>query len=185
MDTQFASRREALNSVFILWMTGLSGSGKTTLAQAVRNELVNMGIKVHHLDGDEIRAAAPVKLGFSSSDRDRNILTAIELAERYQRDGFSVIASFISPYRRHRDWARERLVNCREVFVNLPLEVCEARDVKGLYRKARAGEIEFFTGISDAYERPDNPHLEVKTNEVSVFEAADKVVSYLSESGLI
>lgn len=165
---------------FVLWLTGLSAAGKTTLAKAVYDELKKIENNVHHLDGDEVRAAAQEKLGFSKEDRDKNIALAIELAKKYQNKGVSVIASFISPYKEHRRWGRERLDNYIEVFIDTPLEICEARDPKGMYKKARAGEIEFFTGITDPYEAPENPDLHFKTEEMGIEECAEEILKYLT-----
>jgi len=164
---------------FILWLTGLSAAGKTTIAQSAAEKLREMNLTVHHLDGDEVRAAAKEKLGFSKEERDKNIRLAIQLAGEYQEKGFSVIASFISPYREHREWGRADLKNYLEVFVHCPLAVCEARDPKGLYKKARAGEIESFTGISDIYEEPENPELILNTHEKPLEECIEEVVGYL------
>lgn len=170
---------------FALWLTGLPAAGKTTLGKAIYQELKNKGYKIHHLDGDEVRFASQEKLGYSPEDRNKNISLAIDLAKQYQNQGFIVIASFISPYRKHREWGRKKLKNYIEVFVNSPLEVCEARDLKGIYKKARAGEIEFFTGISDIYEEPDNPEIKLETNPKSVEKCVDEVIEYLEENGFI
>ncbi len=170
---------------FALWLTGLSASGKTTLAKALFTALNGNGEKIHHLDGDEVRSASGHIFDFTPQGRDKNIQAAIELAKNYQIKGFSVIASFISPYKRHRQWAREALSGFVEIYVQAPLSVCEARDPKGLYQRARAGEIDFFTGISDVYEEPDEPDILVKTNEVSVKECVEQVLDYLREKGYI
>jgi adenylyl-sulfate kinase len=170
---------------FVLWLTGLSASGKTTLAKALKEELIKKYDKVHHLDGDEVRAASKERLGFSKEDRDKNIKLAIDLAKKYQENGYVVIASFISPYREHRDWGRDRLDNYLEVFVNSPLEVCEARDPKGMYKKARTGKIPVFTGVSDPYEEPGDPHLHLKTDKKSVEECTREVIKYLEDSNLL
>jgi adenylylsulfate kinase len=170
---------------FVLWLTGLSASGKTTLAKALKEELTKYYNKVHHLDGDEVRAASKEKLGFSKEDRDKNIDLAINLTKKYQDKGYIVIASFISPYRRHREWGRERLANYIEVFVDSPLEVCEARDPKGMYKKARVGEIAMFTGISDPYEKPENPDVHLKTSEFGVNECVGKILEYLNTKNYI
>ncbi|MCK5416730.1 adenylyl-sulfate kinase [Candidatus Parcubacteria bacterium] len=157
-----------MNKKFVLWFTGLSGSGKTTLSEAVTQELKKQGLKVHHLDGDEVRAVSKEKLGFNKKDRDKNIELAIKLVEKYQNDNFIVVASFISPYRIHRQWGREKFKNYIEVFVDASLEICEKRDVKGMYKKARAGELKFFTGISDPYEKPRNADIVVNTDVLSI-----------------
>jgi adenylylsulfate kinase len=170
---------------FVLWLTGLPASGKTTLAKAIREELIKQIDKVHHLDGDEVRAVQNEPLGFSKEDRDKNIDLAIKLAKSYQDKGFIVIASFISPYRQHREWGRNRLNNYIEVFVSCPIEVCEARDPKGMYKKARAGEIAMFTGISDPYEEPVNPHIHLKTDQWTVEESVARSLEYLRSRGYI
>jgi len=173
---------------FILWLTGFPAAGKTTIGKIVYKELKNRGYKIHHLDGDGFRAAFQEKLGFSPEDRDKNINLAIDLAKKYQDKGYIIIASFFSPYKRHREWGREKFNNYIEVFVNSPLAVCEARDSKGIYKKARAGEMEYFTSISaisDIYEEPDNPEIELKTNLKSVEECVEEVMEYLKKSGLI
>lgn len=170
---------------FVVWFTGLSASGKTTIAQSVRLRLAERGCDAHHLDGDEVRAASPVKLGFSREDRDANIRLAVALAKRHQSAGRVVIASFISPYRSHREHARSELINFIEVFVDAPVAVCEARDPKGLYQKARAGEIQSFTGISDPYEPPFAPHIHLKTDADSAEQCAERVIAFLIQQGLI
>ncbi len=164
---------------FILWLTGLPASGKTTLAKAICQKLKKLKYKIHCLDGDEVRAVSKEKLGFTKEDRDKNIKLAIDLAKKYQDNGFIAIASFISPYRKHREWGRGKLENYIEVFVNSPLEVCEARDPKGMYKKARAGEIEYFTGVFDVYEKPKNSDIHLKTGQMSVEECVNEVVEYL------
>jgi len=170
---------------FVLWLTGLSASGKTTIAKALKKELEKHCEKVHHLDGDEVRDASPVKLGFSKEDRDKNIALAIELAKNYQSKGYGVIASFISPYKEHREWGGERLDNFIEIFVDAPLEVCESRDPKGMYEKAKRGEIKMFTGVSDPYEKPDNPDIHLKTNGARVEDCVEEIIKYLTDKNLI
>jgi len=170
---------------FTLWLTGLPAAGKTTLGKAISQELKNQGYKIHHLDGDEVRATASEQLGYCPTDRDKNISLAIDLAKKYQDNGYIVIAGFISPYKRHRQWGREKLDNYIEVFINSPLEVCEARDPKGIYQKARTGEIKFFTGISDPYEVPINPEIILETNPKDVAECVNEVMEYLKEKGFI
>jgi len=171
--------------IFILWLTGLSGAGKTTLAKSVKEKISKYHDKVHHLDGDEVRAASKEPLGFDKVGRDKNIKLAIELAKSYQDNGYIVIASFISPYKEHRQWGKDSLQNYIEVFVDAPLEICELRDTKGMYKKARAGEISFFTGISDPYENPENPNLVIKTHIESLDECVRKIIDYLAGKKLI
>jgi len=172
---------EENKKTYVLWLTGLSGAGKTTIAKYLKEELAKYHDKVHHLDGDEVRDASPVKLGFSKEDRDKNIDLAIELTKKYQNEGYVVIASFISPYKIHREWGRERLDNYIEVFVNASLDTCEARDPKGLYKKARTGEIPMFTGITDPYEEPENPDLHIKSDLLSLEESVEHILRHLKE----
>ena len=142
---------------FTLWFTGLSGAGKTTVAVALVKELQARGMKVERLDGDVVRQGLTRDLGFSKEDRDKNIERVTFVAKLLSRNGVGVLASFISPYRATRDMVRRETTNFIEVFVNAPLEVCAARDVKGMYAKAFAGEIKEFTGVSDPYEEPLKP----------------------------
>lgn len=164
----------------ILWFTGLSGAGKSTVAVAVERRLFNLGYQVYVLDGDNIRHGLNTDLGFSPEDRSENIRRIGEVAALMSRAGMIVISSFISPYRSDRDRARaaggDRF---HEVFIKADLSVCEERDPKGLYRKARDGEIPEFTGISAPYEAPDNAELEVETGTLSVDESVDIVVDYV------
>lgn len=173
------------NKNFVLWFTGLSAAGKTTLAQKVFEQLKQREMSVHNLDGDEVRVAGSGQLGFTPEDRDENIRLAVELAGRYQKEGYSVVAGFISPYRRHRRWGRERLNNFVEVFVDTPLEVCEARDPKGLYSKARRGEIKNFTGIDDPYEAPRTPDIHITTNPHSIEDCVGEVFDHLRRRGFL
>ncbi len=172
-------------SGFTLWMTGLSGAGKTTIAKIVEAELKRRGIKVERLDGDVVRQSLTRDLGFSKEDRDKNIERVMFVAKLLSRNGIGVIASFISPYRAVRDMVRRETTNFIEVFVNAPLEVCSERDVKGMYRKALAGEIPNFTGISDPYEPPLNPEITLNTHLETPEESAAKVIAYLEEHGYI
>ena len=174
-----------ISNNFTLWFTGLSAAGKTTLAQKVFEQLKQQELPVHNLDGDEVRAASPRQLGFSPEDRDENIRLAVDLAKRYQDAGYCVIASFISPYKRHREWGREKLNNFVEIFVDTPLEVCESRDPKGLYEKARRGEIQYFTGVDDPYEAPEAPDVHLRTNPHSIEECAEDIFGYLKRRGLM
>ncbi|MFW6450352.1 MAG: adenylyl-sulfate kinase [Nanoarchaeota archaeon] len=170
---------------FVLWFTGLSGSGKSTIANSVKKELEERSKCVELLDGDEVRENLTRDLGFSKEDRDENIRRISYVCRLLSRNGVGVITAFISPYREMRDYARRTTTNFIEIYVSTPLKVCEERDVKGLYKKARNGEIEMFTGISDPYEEPKNPEIEINTESVGIDEASERVISYLEERGLI
>src|SRR5919199_3918553 len=168
-----------------LWFTGLSGSGKSTLAQAVERELRTRHCKVEMLDGDVVRTNLSKGLSFSKEDRDINIRRIGFVANLLSRNGVVAITAAISPYRAIRDEIRQMTENFMEVHVNAPLEVCEARDVKGLYAKARAGEIKQFTGIDDPYEEPLNPEVVCYTAEETIQESVEKIVTFLERSGYI
>jgi adenylylsulfate kinase len=159
----------------ILWFTGLSGSGKSTLSEALYGKLKNKGLKVEHLDGDSIREIFP-KTGFSKEERNRHIRRVGFLASKLEKNGVIVIASFISPYKETRDFVRNLCNNFIEVYVSTPLEECERRDIKGLYAKARKGEITQFTGIDDPYEVPENPEIEIDTTNMGVEEAVKMIM---------
>lgn len=171
---------------FTVWFTGWSGSGKTTLAKALEEELRKRGVKyVQRLDGDIVRQDLCRDLGFSKEDRDENIRRVTFVAELLSKNGVATLVSFISPYREARDNARKRCKNFVEVYVKCAKEVLIERDPKGLYKKALAGEIKNFTGISDPYEEPLNPEVVVETDRETVEESLAKVVSYLEERNLI
>lgn len=159
-----------------VWFTGLSGSGKSTLSLAVSEQLAANGYRVQLLDGDEVRTFLSRDLGFSKQDRDENIRRIGYVAELLTKNGVITLVSAISPYRDARDAVRARIPNFLEVFVNAPVEECERRDVKGLYKRARAGEIKVFTGISDPYEQPLNPDLECRTDLETVPESIQRVI---------
>ena len=169
----------------ILWYTGLSGAGKSTLANKVEEKLFERGIHTYVLDGDNIRHGLNKGLGFSTEDRKENIRRIGEVSKLFVDAGAFVSTAFISPYREDRDMVRQ-LVNDGEfieIFVNAPLDVCEERDPKGLYKKARAGEIKNFTGIADPYEAPQNAELTIYTGEKTLEECAAEVISYLESNG--
>lgn len=172
---------------FVLWFTGLSGAGKTTVAKAVLARLKKEfpTQKTERLDGDVVREHLTKDLGFSKEDRQTNLGRVRFVAQLLSRNGVGVVSSFISPYAEDRNQIRTQTTNFIEVFVNAPLEVCESRDVKGLYQKARTGEIKEFTGISDPYETPLNPEIELRTDLEEIDESAQKVIDYLIEKGLI
>lgn len=167
-----------------LWLTGLSGAGKTTLAQALMQRLRDRGAPVEVLDGDIIRQNLTKGLGFSKADRDENIRRIGFVAQLLARNGAIVIVSAISPYREVRDEVRAKIGDAFiEIYVNAPLATCESRDVKGLYQKARAGEIRGFTGIDDPYEAPLNPEVECHTDQESIEESLERVLALLRSRG--
>lgn len=165
----------------VLWLTGLSGSGKSTIAQHLERKLYNEGFFAQVLDGDNIRSGLNNNLSFSPEDRTENIRRISEIAKLYLHSGVVTINSFISPTIAIRQMAKD-IVGADdfiEVYINTPLEVCEARDVKGLYKKARKGEIKGFTGIDAPYEAPINPDIEVKTHNMTIDESVDVIYNYL------
>ena len=171
----------------VLWFTGLSGSGKSTVANAAEKILHNMGLQTYVLDGDNVRMGLNKDLGFSHKDRTENIRRITEVANLFADSGSIVLTAFISPYREDRDKAREIIStdDFIEVFISADLSVCELRDTKGLYKKARAGEIKGFTGIDAPYEAPLNPELIVETDKNDIETCAQIVVDYLVEEGII
>jgi adenylylsulfate kinase len=169
----------------VLWFTGLSGAGKSTLAEAVAPKLRAHGKKVEILDGDVVRTHLSKGLGFSREDRDTNIARIAFVAHLLQRNGVVVLVAAISPFRETREKARHLIGDFIEVFVAPPLEECIKRDVKGLYAKAIAGEIQQFTGISDPYEEPTAPELRIDTSLGSVDEGAGRILGKLRELGYL
>ena len=168
---------------FTLWFTGMSGEGKSTNANAITTKLQALGKRVEILDGDEVRTNLSKGLGFSKEDRDTNIRRIGYVAQLLTRNGAAVITAAISPYRDIRDEVRSRIGNFVEVYVHCPLETLIARDVKGLYKKALAGEIKEFTGVSDPYEEPLNPEVIVETHKETIEESANKILTRLGELG--
>jgi len=172
-----------------VWLTGLSGSGKSTIAAALEAWLVARGIPAMRLDGDNLRHGLCADLGFSADDRAENIRRAGEVAALFADCGVIAVASFISPYAKDRARARERHLaaglELLEIFVDAPLPVCEARDPKGLYARARAGEIEGFTGIDDPYEAPESPELVLDTSTQDVETCVASVLAMLAERGIV
>ncbi|MDZ7717102.1 MAG: adenylyl-sulfate kinase [Balneolaceae bacterium] len=162
----------------VLWFTGLSGSGKSTISEQVYEIIKQRGYPVEHLDGDAVREVFPTT-GFSKEERDSHVKRVGFVASLLQKHGVFVVASFISPYQDARDFVRNMCKDFTEVYISTPLEECERRDVKGLYEKARKGEIDNFTGISDPYEEPVHPEIEIDTTNISVDEAVDMVIEYL------
>lgn len=168
-----------------VWLTGLSGAGKTTICQFLEKELRTQGYKVEVFDGDLVRQNLTKGLGFSQEDRDENIRCIGFVAHLLTRNDVIVLVSVISPYWAIREEVKERIGDFIEVYVNAPLEVCEQRDVKGLYKKARAGEIKYFTGIDDPYEVPLHPEVECKTDRESIAQSATKVLKKLENLNYI
>ena len=170
-----------------IWLTGLSGSGKSTIAVAAERELVRRGHLSFVLDGDNVRHGLNKNLGFSPEDRSENIRRFGEVSKLFTEAGVIVFSSFISPYRSDRDAVRALMEpgDFVEVYVDASLETCEGRDVKGLYQKARAGEIPEFTGISAPYEAPESPELILDTNRQSVEESVGQLVEYLDAKGYL
>lgn len=170
----------------ILWYTGLSGSGKSTIANAVDRKLFERGCQTYLLDGDNVRHGLNRDLGFSDTDRVENIRRITEVANLFADAGLIVGTAFISPFSADRAQARAIAgQHFIEVFVDTPIEVCEQRDPKGLYKKARAGDIPNFTGISSPYEAPESPEVHLLTADMSVEDAAEQVVTYLEHKGII
>lgn len=172
-----------------IWFTGLSASGKSTIACALEQVLVQAGRPAYRLDGDNIRHGLNKNLGFSAEDRAENIRRIGEVARLFADSGAIALTAFISPYRADRDLVREihqkDNLAFLEVFVDTPIEVCEQRDPKGLYKKARAGEIKGFTGIDDPYEPPASPELVLKPETMSVQQSVDAVMGLLRERGIV
>ncbi|TQN72501.1 Adenylyl-sulfate kinase [Colletotrichum shisoi] len=178
-----------------MWLTGLSASGKSTVATALEQHLLHLGVAAYRLDGDNVRFGLNKDLGFSEKDRNENIRRIAEVAKLFADSSTVAITSFISPYRADRQVARELHAQAGqnnddaipfiEIFVDVPLEVAEQRDPKGLYKKARAGEIKDFTGISAPYEEPLNPEIIIRTDKSSVEECVAQIADWLIKEGLI
>ena len=182
-------RREKLNNhkSVVIWFTGLSGSGKSTLAHSVEEELHKLGCRTFVLDGDNVRHGLSSNLTFSDSDRKENIRRIGEVANLMMEAGIIAITAFISPFREDRNIVRSLLSqdDFIEVYCNASLEVCESRDVKGLYKRARAGEIKNYTGINSPYEAPISPELVVDTESESLKKSVIKVIDFLKSKGII
>lgn len=172
-----------------IWLTGLSASGKSTIAAALEQHLLHNGVSAYRLDGDNIRFGLNKDLGFSEKDRNENIRRIGEVAKLFADASTIAITSFISPYRADRDVARQLHVKDNlpfvEVFIDVPIEVAEQRDPKGLYKKARAGEIKDFTGVSAPYEQPEKPELHVHTDQHSVEESTAIITDYIVQNGYL
>lgn len=180
---------------FTIWFTGLSASGKSTVATALEQHLLHLGVAAYRLDGDNVRFGLNKDLGFSEKDRNENIRRIAEVAKLFADSSTVALTSFISPYKADRQVARDLHEQSGaggdaplafvEVYVDIPIEVAEQRDPKGLYKKARAGEIKDFTGISAPYEAPDKPEITIHTHKDTVEESVAQIVKYLQEKGLI
>ncbi len=171
----------------LLWLTGLSGSGKSTVAFRVEHALIERGCVAYVLDGDNVRHGLNSNLGFSADDRAENIRRIGEVGKLFVDAGLITLSSFVSPYRADRDQVRALLAEDQffEIYVNTPLEICEQRDPKGLYKKARRGEIPEFTGISAPYEAPEDPALTVNTSELSLPESLDLLIEYVESNFVV
>lgn len=182
-------RREALNGhrSAMLWFTGLSGAGKSSLAHAVEEQLFQMGCRTFVFDGDNVRHGLCSDLGFSAKDRVENIRRVGEMGKLFLEAGVIALTAFISPFRSDREKVRSLVPHGEflEIYCRCPLKVCEERDVKGLYKRARAGEIKDFTGISSPYEDPEDPELVVETGNLSLDESAAQVIAMLRERGIL
>jgi len=171
----------------ILWFTGLSGSGKSTIANAVEKRLLATGKHTYLLDGDNIRMGLNKELTFSNEDRIENIRRIGEVAKLFVDAGILVLSAFISPFQKERDSVRHLIEDNAfiEVYIDTPLEVCELRDTKGLYAKARKGEIVNFTGLTSPYEAPISPEIRIKTDKQTVEESVDEIIHYLENKGYL
>lgn len=182
-------RREVLNGHrgSIIWFTGFSGSGKSTLAHAVEEALHQRGCRTFVLDGDNVRHGLCGDLGFSSKDRAENIRRIGEMSKLFMEAGVIVLTAFISPFRADRERVRGMVEHGDfiEIFCDSPIEVCESRDVKGLYKKARAGQISDFTGISSPYETPDNPELTINTGATELDACVQQVIAEMQQRGIL
>lgn len=172
---------------FVLWFTGLSASGKSTLANIVEQKMYGMKYKTYLLDGDNVRHGLNKDLGFDEQSRVENIRRIGEISKLFLDSGVIVLTAFISPFKSDRELVRSLFEKGQflEVFIDSSLDVCEKRDPKGMYAKARSGEIKNFTGISSPYEAPENPEIHVKNNSVSLESASDQIVKYLIKSKYI
>lgn len=185
--TKEARRKQNNHSSFVLWFTGLSGSGKSTVANALAQVLFDQEIRNYVLDGDNIRNGLNRDLSFSDKDRSENIRRISEVSKLFVDNGTVVLTAFISPFIQDRDMAKKIISEEEfiEIFVSCPIDECEKRDPKGLYSKARKGEIPDFTGIDSPYEEPVSPALTIHTNEQNVSESVESILNYLKKRKLI
>ena len=183
-----SDRNQLLNQKpFVLWFTGLSASGKSTLANIVEQKMFQMGYKTYLLDGDNVRHGLNKDLGFDEKSRVENIRRIGEVSKLFLDSGIIVLTAFISPFKSDRQLVRELFQNNQflEVFIDSSLETCENRDPKGMYKKARNGEIKNFTGIDSPYEPPENPEIHIVNNSITLHEASDQIINYLIEKKYI
>lgn len=185
--TRFRREQQNGHKSVILWFTGLSGAGKSTLAHAVEERLYQLGCRTFVLDGDNVRHGLCGDLGFTDQDRQENIRRIAELAKLMLEAGTIALTAFISPFRAERNLARKLVPHGDfiEIYCSCDLSICEERDVKGLYKKARQGEIKHFTGISSPYEAPEKPELKVDTGKYSLDECVEQVLALLRERGVV
>jgi adenylylsulfate kinase len=171
----------------VLWFTGLSGSGKSTIANAVEEKLHHLGVHTYLLDGDNVRHGLCKDLGFSKRDRIENIRRIGEVAKLFVEGGMIVLSAFISPYRKDRKEVRSILMEDEfiEIYIKCPLNICEERDPKGLYKKARNGEIQNFTGITDPYEEPNNPDVIINSDCETIDDSIEKIIQFLLNKNII
>jgi adenylylsulfate kinase len=170
---------------FTIWFTGLSGAGKSTLSEIIEQRLREQGHKVEVLDGDIVRTHLSKGLGFSREDRDTNIKRIAFVCSLLSRNGVICISAAISPYREAREWARQEIGNFVEIYVSCPLEVCQERDVKGLYKLVAEGKLKGFTGVDDPYEPPVHPELVIETNRETAEESVARIFARLAELGYL
>ena len=173
------------NVGFTIWFTGLSGSGKSTLSEILEQRLQAHGHKVEIMDGDIVRTHLSKGLGFSREDRDTNIKRIAFVCNLLSRNGVICISAAIAPYREARAWAREHIGNFVEIYVKCPLDVCRARDVKGLYKLVDEGKIKNFTGVDDPYEEPEHPELVIETDKETIEESISRIFAKLEELGYL
>lgn len=170
----------------VIWFTGLSGSGKSTLANALEARLFELGYKTYVLDGDNVRMGLNKDLGFSDDDRKENIRRISEVANLFSDSGTLTLTAFISPFIEDRKIARDIIGdNFIEIWVKADLEICESRDPKGLYKKARLGEIKNFTGIDSPYQQPENPELTIETDKLDIEQSVDTIIDYLKQKNIL